>query len=183
MSSSASDSERRIRLEADGELPELIEQEAGELLYCTQCGMVNSERARFCRRCGASLEEQEADVISLENLRQAKRKKAQFAERLGSPMTSAVLQVITLLGVAWLGLAALVTNQGSAIIPILLSWFLTEAVRSGSKKGVTVERAAVGIVTELIVALLSTVALVYEQAGVLLVLMVARFLVEAVRSD
>jgi ribosomal protein L40E len=180
--SSGLDSKRRINLEADGELPELIEAEAGELLYCTQCGAINPANARFCRKCGHSLEEQEADVIGLQDLVRAKRKKAQASERPHSPLASVILQVITLLSVAWLGLTALVMDQVSALIPIVLAWFLVEAVRNDSKKGITPERAVVGVLTAAAAALLRTAALFYGQGGAIILLMLGWFLTEAVRS-
>lgn len=181
--SSGLDPKRRINLEADGELPELIEAEAGELLYCTQCGTINPANARFCRKCGYSLEEQEADVVGLQDLVRAKQKKAQSPERPHSPLAAVILQVITLFSVAWLGLMALTTNQAPALIPIVLAWFLVEAVRNGSKKGVTPERAVVGAFTVAATALLGVAALFYGQGGVIIMLMLGWFLIEAVRSS
>lgn len=176
------DTQQSVRLAADGELPDAIEMAAGELLYCTQCGAVNPANARFCRKCGYSLEEQEADVVGLANVAQAKRKQADAAEQPYHPVASAILQIITMLSLGWLALAALITMQPAALIPIFLAWFLTEIARNQSKKGITFERAVVGIVTALLVALIGSSALFFGQGSVIVLLMVGWVLIEAIRS-
>jgi len=178
-----SDRKWRAQLSDDGELPELIEQAAGEPLYCTQCGALNPSQARFCHKCGYSLEEQAADVIGLSALVQAERKKAQSAERRHNALASALLQIVSMVGLTGLGAAALVMNQSAALIPIVLAWFLTETVRQSSGKGVTVERALVGGFTVLLVASLGVTALIMGQGGALVLLMIGWFLIEAVRAN
>ncbi len=175
------DPKRHLRLEADGELPEPIEVEAGELLYCTQCGTLNSSDARFCRKCGCSLEEQEADVVGLADLVRARRKKAQANEHPHSPAALVTLQVVTMLSLVWLMLVALSTDQSAALIPIVLAWFLVEAVRS-SKKIFTAGQAVVGVLTVLMLALTGTLALISWQIGAVVLVMLVWFLIEAVRS-
>jgi len=177
-----SDRKWRAQLSDDGELPELIEQAAGEPLYCTQCGALNASQARFCHKCGYSLEEQAADVIGLSALMQAERKKAQSAERRHNALASALLQIISMVSLTGLGAAALIMNQSAALIPIVLAWFLTEAVRQSSGKGVTAERALIGIFTVLLVASLGVTALIMGQGGALVLLMIGWFLIEAVRA-
>jgi ribosomal protein L40E len=113
----------RARLGDDGELPELIEHEAGEPLYCTQCGALNPSNARFCHKCGYSLEEQAADVIGLSALVRTERKKVQPAERRHNALASALLQIISMASLTVLGGAAIMMNQGAALIPIVLAWF------------------------------------------------------------
>jgi ribosomal protein L40E len=178
-----SDRKWRAQLSDDGELPDLIEQEAGEPLYCTQCGALNSSQARFCHKCGHSLEEQAADVVGLSALVQAGRKKAQSAERRHNALASALLQIVSMAGLTGLGAAALVMDQSAALIPIVLAWFLTEVVRQSSGKGVTVERALVGGFTVLLVASLGVTALIMGQGGALVLLMIGWFLIEAVRAN
>ena len=173
----------RAQLSDDGELPELIEQAAGEPLYCTQCGALNPSQARFCHKCGHSLEEQAADVVGLSALVQAGRKKAQPAERRHNALASALLQIVSMAGLTGLGAAALVMDQSAALIPIVLAWFLTEVVRQSSGKGVTVERALVGGFTVLLVASLGVTALIMGQGGALVLLMIGWFLIEAVRAN
>jgi ribosomal protein L40E len=178
-----SDRKWRAQLSDDGELPELIEQAAGEPLYCTQCGALNPSQARFCHKCGHSLEEQAADVVGLSALVQAGRKKAQPAERRHNALASALLQIVSMAGLTGLGAAALVMDQSAALIPIVLAWFLTEVVRQSSGKGVTVERALVGGFTVLLVASLGVTALIMGQGGALVLLMIGWFLIEAVRAN
>ena len=173
----------RAQLSDDGELPELIEQAAGEPLYCTQCGALNPSQARFCHKCGHSLEEQAADVVGLSALVQAGRKKAQPAERRHNALASALLQIVSMAGLTGLGAAALVMDQSAPLIPIVLAWFLTEVVRQSSGKGVTVERALVGGFTVLLVASLGVTALIMGQGGALVLLMIGWFLIEAVRAN
>ncbi len=177
-----SDAQRRARLGDDGELPELIEAQAGELLYCTQCGTVNPADARFCRKCGHSLEEQEADMVGLESYREGKRKHAQQAEKRHSAAGAAVLQIMTMLSVAGVGITALVMGQGAALIPIVLAWFLIEAVRSSSEKVMTADRVVLGIFTVLLVSGLGITALVMSQGAAIILLMLGWFLIEAIRS-
>jgi hypothetical protein len=173
----------RAQLSDDGELPDLIVQEAGEPLYCTQCGALNPSQARFCHKCGYSLEEQAADIVGLSALMQAGRKKARSAERQRNALASALLQIISMASLTGLGAAALVMNQSAALIPIVLAWFLTEVVRQSGSKDVTVERALVGIFTVLLVASLGVTALVMGQGSALILLMVGWFLIEAVRAN
>lgn len=177
-----SDTQRRARLGDDGELPELIEAQAGELLYCTQCGTVNPVNSRFCRRCGHSLEEQEADMIGLESYRESKRKHAEQEEKRHNAAGAAVLQIITMLSVAGLGATALVTDQGAALIPIILAWFLTEAARASSKKVMTADRAIIGIFTVLLVSGLGATALFVSEGAAIILLMLGWFLIEAIRA-
>ncbi|MBO9308242.1 MAG: zinc ribbon domain-containing protein [Chloroflexi bacterium] len=178
-----SDRKWRVQLSDDGELPELIEHEAGEPLYCTQCGALNPSQARFCHKCGYSLEEQAADVAGLPALVQAKRKKAKSAERRHNAFASTLLQIVSMASLIGLGAAALVTNQSAALISVMLAWFLTEVVRQSSDKGVTVERALVGIFTVLLVTGLGVTALVMGQGSALIFLMIGWFLVEIVRAN
>lgn len=175
------DAKQFVRLTADGELPDVIEMAAGDPLYCTQCGAINPANARFCRRCGYSLEEQEADVVGLANAAQVKPKQADAAKQQHSPLASAILQIVTRLSLSWLIFAAMVTSQHNALIPIFLAWFLTEIARNHSKKSVTVEHSAVGIVTLLTFALIGGSALFSEQGGVVAMLMVTWVLIEVWR--
>jgi ribosomal protein L40E len=177
-----SGAKKRARLGDDGELPELIEAQAGELLYCTQCGTVNPADSRFCRKCGHSLEEQEADMIGLENLREGKRKHAEQEEKRHNAAGAVVLQIITMLSVAGLGITALVMEQGAALIPIILAWFLTETVRASSRKGITTDRVIIGIFTILLVCGLGLTALVMSQGAAIILLMLGWFLIETIRA-
>ncbi len=177
-----SDAKKRARLGDDGELPELIEAQAGALLYCTQCGTVNPADSRFCRKCGHSLEEQEADMIGLEHLRDGKRKHTEQEKKPHNAAGAAVLQIITMSSVAGLGVTALVMEQGAALIPIILAWFLTETVRASSDKGITVDRVIIGIFTVLLVCGLGVTALVMGQGAAIILLMLGWFLIEAIRA-
>ncbi|PJF36335.1 MAG: hypothetical protein CUN49_06045 [Candidatus Thermofonsia Clade 1 bacterium] len=176
-----SDRKLGLRLEADGELPDLAALEVGELLYCTQCGTINPANARFCRKCGDSLEEQQAESIGLATLTQAKRKKAQPSGSQHNAFALATLQVITMFSLGLLSMTALVFEQAAALIPIILAWFLTEAVRQSSHKGISIGRAVVSVFTILLVAFLGMGALVFGQGGAIILLMLAWFLIEAVR--
>lgn len=177
-----SDRKWRAQLGDDGELPELIEQEASEPLYCTQCGTLNPSNARFCHKCGYSLEEQAADIVGLPASAQAKRKKEQMVERQHHALASAILQIVTMISLVGLGMVALVMEQSEALIPIVLAWFLTEATRQSSKRGVTIERAFVGVFTVLLVGALGASALVFGHGDAIILLMLAWFLIESVRA-
>jgi ribosomal protein L40E len=86
----ASDPRRkRTILTEDGELRDVYDEAEApapqtELIYCNQCGTSNSSTAKFCRKCGHSLLEQEADVVGTEfyNAPENKGKKGKrLAER------------------------------------------------------------------------------------------------------
>jgi ribosomal protein L40E len=178
-----SDRKWRAQLSDDGELPELIEQAAGEPLYCTQCGALNPSQARFCHKCGHSLEEQAADVVGLSALVQAGRKKAQPAERRHNALASALLQIVSMAGLTGLGAAALVMDQSAALIPIVLG-MVSHRRSSVNRAAKASQRNARSSAVSLCCwsPALGVTALVMGQGSAVILLMFGWFLIEAVRA-
>jgi hypothetical protein len=188
---------QRDLLGEDGELRQALDADSqAEPIYCTRCGTPNPARARYCRKCGHSLEEQEAEMIGLPSkdlreLAKAKNDARQAAARLAthpeserSASSAAVAQVMTMLCVAGMAIAAIVSRRGEAapaVVPLIIGWFLVEAVRGEGRRRMDPGRAIVTIFTVMIVAGIFIGTVVTGQWPVTVPLIIGWFLIEAVR--
>jgi hypothetical protein len=134
---------QRMALTADGELqavdPEPVTQTQQASIFCTQCGTVNWATSRYCRTCGQSLDDQiEDEPVYAVPGRKLKRSDV----RLPTPQpghqsltaSEAAMEVVTLLIVAALVLAAVLANAAWVTIPILIAWMFVEMARHGVLK-------------------------------------------------
>lgn len=133
--------QQRTVLTADGELQTLdaepITQQAS--IFCTQCGTANKATSRFCRTCGQSLEDQVEDepVYQMPG-----RKQKRSDMRLPAPQphhptltaSEAAMEVVTLMIVAALVLAAVLADAAWVTIPVLIAWMVVEMARHGVMK-------------------------------------------------
>ncbi len=208
MTSPKSD-KKRLLLTEDGELREAahnFDHEAdSEPIYCNKCGTPNASNSSYCRKCGRSLVEQEAEMIGTPNRSASKAKHDRLRDEAPEPIpewkqkpqtpslvdtgSAAVLQVFTLLSVAGMSITALIMRGGEngwVTIPILITWFLVEAVRGESRNRISASAAAAHVLTMLFVAGLVITALIVgggANAGFTIPILIVWFLVEAVRHN
>jgi len=199
---------KRTILTEDGELRDVADsQSEEELVYCNKCGTANAANATFCRKCGRSLVEQEAAMMGVSSRGGAKSKHDRLAaedydvdetptyRRPPAPAASAVseasaavMQIFTLLSVAGMSITALVIDRGAnawILIPILVVWFLVEAVRGESRRHISPASAVSHIFMMLFVTGLVVTATVIglgANAWVSIPILIVWFLVEAVRQ-
>ncbi|GAB4552489.1 MAG: hypothetical protein OHK0023_20580 [Anaerolineae bacterium] len=179
-------------LESDGELSESA-LAAPEPLYCNECGSPNMPNARFCRKCGHNLEEQEADMVGIASRRLVKSKnEAQEAAAevvRNSGRNAALLQLFTMMFVGAMSITGLVAaggTTGGMVLFVLLAWFLVELARSEARGKMTVEYVFTSIITMSFVTGMVITAFVAadgNSSGIGVVILLAWFLVELVRAE
>lgn len=178
-----------------------IISEDGELaigaahLYCTRCGAANPSDSNFCRKCGHSLEDQEAEMMGVPDLRQAasgaksktdRQAEADPEETHRSVTAAALIQIFTMLSVAGMSITSFVMSGGDswpAAIPIFIAWFLVEGVRGSKRNRASVGYAISTILTVLLVCGLAITALVMNQAVAVIPIMIGWFLIEGIRAE
>jgi F0F1-type ATP synthase assembly protein I len=178
-----------------------IISEDGELaigaahLYCTRCGAANPSNSNFCRKCGHSLEDQEAEMMGIPDLPHAVRgvKAKADQQQVVTPeevhksvVAATLIQIFTMLAVAGMGITAFVMGGGDswpAAIPIFIAWFLVEGVRGKKRLRAEVGYAISTILTVLLVCGLAITALTMNQAAAVIPIMIGWFLIEGIRSE
>lgn len=201
--------QKKMRLTDDGELVDLdtLLEEASkpeskvQPIYCTNCGVGNPGDAKYCRSCGKALALQElknppprsrlsSPSPELETL--GKRKNEEFYDSVpmmqmqGRPAVAwqSALRLWTMLMMSGVIVCSFVFNSSWAIIPTLIAWFLVEAVRTeGTKKGMGFTSFWAEMTTGGVMAGASIVAFVFNSAWAVIPIMIAWFLVSAVRSE
>jgi|GEM_PF-1103234 len=171
-----------------------IEQEPA---FCTQCGVANMPNAQFCRKCGSSLHV--APELDSYSGMSRKRKPQTASRRTDSRLADeadqhssnanifAVLtQLMMLPFVAGMVITSFIgfhSRESSPFfaLPVLLAWFLVEAVRRDKASKATWATLVTEGVTLLFVTGMVITAFVFNPFFALPILLVW-FLVEAVRS-
>lgn len=187
-----SKSRQRALLGEDGELQNIIQDDGQdtaehEAIYCTQCGTPNPADSNFCRRCGHSLADQESAMIGVPK-RGPKAKNDDAEAAQDAHTNAAAVQVMTMLAVAVMCAVALfhdrvVSGSAGAVIPIGIAWFLVEVVRAEKHKRLTDSMAAVNAMTVLLVMVIVGAALLSGAGGVSIPVLIAWFLIEAIRAN
>lgn len=199
----ASKSQRRAILTEDGELRDLDSllnepQPGQEPQYCTRCGTENLPEANFCRKCGKSLEAEAVPAIPVPMVGKPKRKhvlqdveehQTQSAVQSAAEMNifAALTRLITMVFVAGMVVTSMIpfgdheSSPASALF-VLLAWFLVEAVRSDKMRRATVATMILEAGTMVFIAGMVITSFVFGTRAISLVILLAWFLVEAVRS-
>ena len=201
-----SDSARQARLSSDGELPDLDtlldsadEQppENESLAYCIHCGSANPGHARYCAKCGQALLDADAFNAGREKVKRTSRLQAESEPDLpthaSAPQSrswglSYAFTAITRLGaIAAMTLMTLFSDSRWLIFLPLLTGFLVEAVRGHKRYTENMGSALVEFVTAMAVTGLYA-ALLYATSGglgtvgLLSLIMLFWFLIEALRG-
>lgn len=179
-------SKRRRLIGEDGELTAASD---AEVLYCSRCGTANAPDSNFCRKCGHSLEDQEAEMMgvpgragasSAQKTKHDLHREMEQEEREDPHTNVAVVQVLNTLFALGMGITAFVTEQSAAIIPIAVAWLGVEAIRGN--RPLSSAQAAAQTLTALIVMGLSIAALVTGNGAAIIVLMVLWVALTAIRG-
>jgi ribosomal protein L40E len=145
---------KRMRLGDDGELEEISESSSAEahVLYCNKCGASNNAGASFCRRCGHSLIDQEAEMMGVpdgkvggEKQKGKEKQKSQKAHEAAEGETA--LQVTTIVALGAATIVAFAAEQPIALVPLTITWVALEAIRNSLPKAITDEDIPNHIVT------------------------------------
>jgi ribosomal protein L40E len=187
MSTSKSGQKRTILTE-DGELRDESEQQV-EPIFCTNCGTTNAPTASYCRKCGQSLLEQEADMMGVQNYSLPKAKiRAALAEqpapKTGSSEAAVVLQIFTMLFVAGMAIPAFIERgMGGVGFAVIIAWFLVEAVRRTGRRIITAGTTVVDIFTMLFVTGMVIPATISgENSFPAIAILIGWVLIEAMRN-
>lgn len=181
---------------------------AAEPVYCTRCGTPNATDANYCRKCGKSMQEQmayTADASRLEgrtkrkndedsrplhvvgiNINQA-RKTESAMHPTEMNFWSMAQRLITLVFVAAMVITSFIPfehggNSSPAALLVLLAWFLVEAVRNDKNRHANFYSTVAEGITMLFVSGIVITSFVFGQGLLALFVLLAWFLVEAVRS-
>jgi hypothetical protein len=176
-------------------------------IYCTNCGTANLGDAKYCRSCGKALALQEMKnpppARKTSASRQEDRAPLPGVKRKNEEYYETAMQPEARSGVAWLAalrfwtmlmlggviVTALVINGGASawvLIPTLIAWFLVEAVRGDGHRNMGFSAFWAEMLTSVMMASASIVAIVLnggQSAWAIIPIMIAWFLVSAVRSD
>lgn len=183
---------KRKILNEDGELREALEaaHADAEPIYCTRCGTPNPADSRYCRKCGRSLEEQEAEMMGIPGRDALKAKNEARMARLAvgdeqAGRSAALVQIWTMILVAAMTIVSISTPFAqAAVVPILLAWFLVEGIRNGYRTRMTPYLARVNILTTLFVTVITIVAVSTPFAVAATVpIMLIWFLIEGIRGN
>lgn len=148
--SSSKPQRKRTVLTEDGELRDDVNIDVAPLtaqtapLYCIHCGSANRSEARFCRKCGQSLDDQDIDPAHLPDYTPPagdKRKRTRQERNELMPTTPfaalmspqmALVQVFTLVFVALGVVFSLIFGSPLLALAVLIAWFMVEAAWSGA---------------------------------------------------
>jgi hypothetical protein len=209
--------QKRMQLENDGELSELVGLDNmldvrpdDEPIYCTRCGTPNPSDSRFCRKCGRSLAEQEAEMIGIpardarnrastapddhqkaKNARQRSQAEGGSARNPTGDGLRATLSIITMMCVAGMAITAFVTQGGlyaAASIPLFIAWFLIEGLRNAGRyrANLTPSMALISAFTTLAVTGMFITAIVVggsTGAAITIPILIGWVLIEGIRGN
>ncbi len=204
----ASKPERRTILSEDGELQDLDSllnepESSAEPLYCTRCGTPNAPEANYCRKCGKSMQEQAIFNAEMPRMESKPKRKNDHEHNINIQVgreryTEAAIQpnvmnfwgmvqrLIMLVFVAGMVITSFAPIEGSnsagVSLFVLLAWFLVEAVRGDKNRRANFFSAMAEGVTMVFVSGMVITALATQNGVLALPILLAWFLVEAVRS-
>jgi hypothetical protein len=123
--------QRKSIITDEGEIRDVSNTQREPATYCPQCGTSNRIDSHFCRNCGTALDDNEIPVSR--PVEKSKHAVSQHVQT-GPNIFTMAIEVVTLVMVGAMCLAALIVNSGSSawlIIPILTGWFMVVGARNG----------------------------------------------------
>lgn len=185
--------------EPDAQAPDGHQHDEHESLYCIRCGAANPSDASYCARCGKALVD---PGLPADEMKQKRKRDlgpmpmpmAPWAQMAGKPAGAfdfnfwgMISRLVMLTYVAGMVITSLIpfhgANNATMAIFVLLAWFLVEAVRHEKHNRMNLWSMIIEVVTMTFVTGMVITSFVFNAGGIGLIVLLAWFLTEAVRSE